>query len=96
MDLQSIRAKGRPQIYVEDNEDAKIAKKFAIVGLWCIQWHLIGHPSMKVVVQMLEGKGDKLTVPPNPFASTDKSQCKYTYKASKPRVRSHLKIRLNT
>ena len=25
---------------------------------------------MKVVVQMLEGEGDKLTLPPNPFAST--------------------------
>ena len=25
---------------------------------------------MKVVVQMLEGEGDKLSVPPNPFAST--------------------------
>ena len=24
------------QIYVEDNEDAKIVKKLAIVGLWCI------------------------------------------------------------
>ena len=26
---------------------------------------------MKVVVQMLEGEGDKLTMPPNPFASTN-------------------------
>ncbi|XP_030947418.1 rust resistance kinase Lr10-like [Quercus lobata] len=58
------------QVYVEDNEDAKIAKKLAIVGLWCIQWHPMDRPSMKVVVQMLEGEGDKLTMPPNPFAST--------------------------
>ena len=41
------------------------------MGLWCIQWHPIDRPSMKVVVQMLEGKGDKLTMPPNPFASTN-------------------------
>ncbi|KAM4076132.1 hypothetical protein ACJW30_12G040000 [Castanea mollissima] len=58
------------RVYVEDNGDAKIAKKLAIVGLWCIQWHLVDRPSMKVVVQMLEGEGDKLTMPPNPFAST--------------------------
>ncbi|XP_065634148.1 rust resistance kinase Lr10 isoform X2 [Quercus suber] len=57
--------------YVEDNGDAKIAKKLAVVGLWCIQWHPVDRPSMKVVVQMLEGEGDKLTMPPNPFASTN-------------------------
>ncbi|KAL4594855.1 hypothetical protein ACB092_12G049100 [Castanea dentata] len=59
------------QVYVEDNADAEIAKKLAIVGLWCIQWHPVDRPSMKVVVQMLEGEGDKLTMPPNPFASTN-------------------------
>ncbi|XP_023873267.1 rust resistance kinase Lr10 [Quercus suber] len=58
------------RVYVEDSEDAKLAKKLAIVGLWCIQWHPTDRPSMKSVVQMLEGKGDKLTMPPNPFAST--------------------------
>ncbi|GMY07488.1 rust resistance kinase Lr10-like [Fagus crenata] len=57
------------RVFVEDNRDAKIAKKLAIVGLWCIQWHPVDRPSMKVVVQMLEGEGDKLTMPPNPFAS---------------------------
>ena len=40
------------------------------MGLWCIQWHPIDHPTMKGVVQMLEGKGDKLAMPPNPFAFT--------------------------
>ena len=58
------------RVYVEDSGDAKLAKKLAIVGLWCIQWHPTDRPSMKSVVQMLEGKGDKLTMPPNPFAPT--------------------------
>ncbi|KAF3965143.1 hypothetical protein CMV_010648 [Castanea mollissima] len=58
------------RFYVVDNGDAKIAKKLAIVGLWCIQWHPMDRPSMKIVVQMLEGEGDKLTMCPNPFAST--------------------------
>ncbi|XP_059456843.1 rust resistance kinase Lr10-like [Corylus avellana] len=57
------------RIFVEDDRDAKIAKKLAIVGLWCIQWHPADRLSMKDVVQMLEGEGDKLTMPPNPFAS---------------------------
>ena len=58
------------RVYVEDNGDAKIAKKLAIVGLWCIQWQPVDRPSMKVGVQMLEGDGDNLTMPPNPFTST--------------------------
>ncbi|XP_050247193.1 rust resistance kinase Lr10-like isoform X2 [Quercus robur] len=58
------------RVYVEDSGDAKLAKKLAIVGLWCIQWYPTDRPSVKSVVQMLEGKGDKLTIPPNPFAST--------------------------
>ncbi|KAK7840630.1 rust resistance kinase lr10 [Quercus suber] len=69
------------RVYVEDSGDAKIAKKLAIVGLWCIQWHPIDRPSMKVVVQMLEGKGDKLTVPPNPFASTNTTRVNATMPA---------------
>jgi serine/threonine protein kinase len=57
------------RIFVEDDGDAKIATKLAIVGLWCIQWHPMDRPSIKNVVQMLEGEGDKLMMPPNPFAS---------------------------
>jgi serine/threonine protein kinase len=53
------------RIFVEDDEDAKIA----IVGLWCIQWHPMDRPSIKNVGQMLEGEGDTLIMPPNPFAS---------------------------
>jgi len=52
---------------VENDGDAKIAKKLAIVGLWCIQWHPINRPSMKAVVQMLEREVDKLTMTPNLF-----------------------------
>jgi serine/threonine protein kinase len=58
------------RVLIEDDEDAKIAKKLAIVGLWCIQWHPTSRPSMKIVTQMLEG-GNELTMPPNPFASTN-------------------------
>ncbi|MED6187192.1 hypothetical protein PIB30_074110 [Stylosanthes scabra] len=56
-------------IPIDDDGDFRIAKKLAIVGLWCIQWHPVHRPSMKSVVQMLEGGEDKLKVPPNPFES---------------------------
>jgi len=57
------------QVFIESDRDAIIAKKLAIVGLWCIQWHPGDRPSMKGAIQMLEEK-DNLTMPPNPFAST--------------------------
>ncbi|KAI8005579.1 Rust resistance kinase Lr10 [Camellia lanceoleosa] len=58
-------------IVVEEDGDAKIVKKITIVGLWCIQWYPGDRPSMKVVVQMLEGDGDTLAMPPNPFTTTN-------------------------
>ncbi|KAK4260204.1 hypothetical protein QN277_003350 [Acacia crassicarpa] len=61
---------GRKDLRIhEDEEDAMIAKKLGIVGLWCIQWHAVDRPSMQVVVQMLEGQEGKLPIPPNPFDS---------------------------
>nr|XP_008373800.3 rust resistance kinase Lr10-like [Malus domestica] len=57
------------RIHLGEDGDGKTPKKLAIVGLWCIQWQPAGRPSMKEVVQMLEG-GEILTMPPNPFAST--------------------------
>ncbi|EXC31506.1 putative receptor-like protein kinase [Morus notabilis] len=56
------------RIHIGEEGDCVIAKKLAIVGLWCIKWHPVDRPSMKVVVHMLEG-GEKLSMPPNPFAS---------------------------
>ncbi|KAI8565005.1 hypothetical protein RHMOL_Rhmol03G0226800 [Rhododendron molle] len=55
------------RICIHDEGDAKIAKTLAIVGLWCIQWYPVDRPSMHVVIQMLEGDGDTLIKPPNPF-----------------------------
>ena len=68
-------------IRIEEKGDVEIAKKLAIVGLSCIQWYPMDRPSMKIVVQMLEGKGSKLTIPPNPFASTTPTKTN----SSKPR-----------
>jgi len=67
--LTFLEQKEDLRVLIEDDEDAKIAKELAIVELWCIQWHPTNRPSMKVVTQMLGG--NKLTIPPNPFASTN-------------------------
>lgn len=61
---ENIRAR------IKEEEFGEIARKLAIVGLWCIQCHPIDRPSMKVVVQILEGR-ESLTVPPNPFAAME-------------------------
>ncbi|XP_061358262.1 rust resistance kinase Lr10-like [Gastrolobium bilobum] len=57
------------RIHIDDEGDAIIARKLAIVGLRCIQWHAMDRPSMQMVVQMLEGDVDRSPIPPNPFAS---------------------------
>ncbi|KAH6777465.1 hypothetical protein C2S51_008777 [Perilla frutescens var. frutescens] len=56
---------------IEEGDQNNIARKLTIVGLYCIQWYPADRPAMKVVVQMLEGDGSDLTVPPNPFPSTN-------------------------
>ena len=38
---------------IEEDGDEEIAKKLAIVGLWCIQWNPTDRPSMTMVMQML-------------------------------------------
>ncbi|KAJ4949730.1 hypothetical protein NE237_008286 [Protea cynaroides] len=50
--------------------DPNIANKLTIVAIWCIQWNPVDRPTMKTVVQMLEGYMESLTMPPNPFNST--------------------------
>ncbi|XP_073120839.1 rust resistance kinase Lr10-like [Henckelia pumila] len=55
----------------QDDEDGecKIARKLTMIGLWCIQWYPTDRPSMKTLVQMLEGDGQSLAMPPNPFSA---------------------------
>ncbi|KAK4436228.1 Rust resistance kinase Lr10 [Sesamum alatum] len=55
-------------IQIDEEEENEIVKKHSVVGLWCIQWFPSDRPSMKTVIQMLEGD-DKPITPPNPFAS---------------------------
>ncbi|CAJ2674600.1 unnamed protein product [Trifolium pratense] len=61
---------GDIQIPIDEEGDFKIARKMATVGLWCIQWHPLHRPPMKTVLQMLQGEGEELKVPSNPFGPT--------------------------
>ncbi|TXG57286.1 hypothetical protein EZV62_018599 [Acer yangbiense] len=55
---------------IEEDRDEEIAKKLAIVGLWCIQWNPTDRPSMTMVIQMLEDDLQTLEIPPKPFVSS--------------------------
>ncbi|KAF7830688.1 rust resistance kinase Lr10-like [Senna tora] len=55
-------------IEMEDltQEEKNLAKKMFIVALWCIQLKPSDRPSMKKVVEMLEGEVESLEIPPKP------------------------------
>lgn len=55
----------------EEDGDEGIARKLAIVALWCIQWNPTERPSMPMVLQMLEADLLSLEIPPMPFVSSD-------------------------
>ncbi|KAG2709267.1 hypothetical protein I3760_05G230400 [Carya illinoinensis] len=44
-------------------EDKEIVRKMIIVALWCIQTNPSNRPSMKKVVEMLEGEAEHLQIP---------------------------------
>ncbi|RWR89983.1 rust resistance kinase Lr10 [Cinnamomum micranthum f. kanehirae] len=56
----------------EDEE--KILKKMAIVGLWCIQSNPVHRPCINMVIQMLEGDVETLQMPPRPFPSPEERE----------------------
>ncbi|XP_056163015.1 rust resistance kinase Lr10-like [Syzygium oleosum] len=48
-------------------EDNRIVKQMIIVALWCIQLNPSERPSMRKVLEMLEGEVDDLQIPPKPL-----------------------------
>ncbi|KAK3019170.1 hypothetical protein RJ639_004719 [Escallonia herrerae] len=57
-------------IQIDGEGSDKIAKKLTTMGLWCIRWHPVDRPSIKAVIQMLEGQ-EIPSMPPNPFGPTN-------------------------
>uniref|UniRef100_A0A2K1X2Q1 Protein kinase domain-containing protein n=1 Tax=Populus trichocarpa TaxID=3694 RepID=A0A2K1X2Q1_POPTR len=54
-------------------EESKIVKKMIMVGLWCIQMKPMDRPTMKNVVEMLEGDLENLRLPPKPVFNVDET-----------------------
>ncbi|WVY89703.1 hypothetical protein V8G54_035217 [Vigna mungo] len=76
---------GDVRIHVEDEDDFKIAKKLAIIGLWCIQWQPGNRPSIKSVIHMLETQEEnQIAVPPNPFHSATSTTVKGPISTRRP------------
>ncbi|BAT82121.1 Rust resistance kinase [Vigna angularis] len=76
---------GDVHIHVEDEDDFKIAKKLAIIGLWCIQWQPGNRPSIKSVIHMLETQEEnQIAVPPNPFHSATSTTVKGPISTRRP------------
>ncbi|KAL7090969.1 hypothetical protein ACP275_12G076100 [Erythranthe tilingii] len=55
---------------VDEDEGQFSMKKLIIVGLWCVQTDPKDRPSMKKVLEMLEGNLEVLQVPPKPYISS--------------------------
>ncbi|KAH0941268.1 hypothetical protein HID58_000905, partial [Brassica napus] len=53
--------------HIMEEEEEKIVKKMALVGLWCIQTNPSDRPPIRKVIGMLEGSLEALQVPPKPL-----------------------------
>ncbi|XP_042476822.1 LEAF RUST 10 DISEASE-RESISTANCE LOCUS RECEPTOR-LIKE PROTEIN KINASE-like 2.1 [Macadamia integrifolia] len=50
----------------EGIEEEEMGRRMELVGLWCIQFHQSRRPSMRRVIEMLEGNLE-IQIPPSPF-----------------------------
>ncbi|XP_058088748.1 rust resistance kinase Lr10-like [Magnolia sinica] len=69
-----IAQEGDMEISNGTRTDGDIARKMAIVGLWCIQTNPDSRPSINKVVEMLEGKNELLEMPPRPLLDFPEQQ----------------------
>ncbi|WZY68813.1 hypothetical protein YC2023_001053 [Brassica napus] len=53
--------------HIMEEEEEKIVKKMALVGLWCIQTNPLDRPPIRKVIGMLEGSLEALQAPPKPL-----------------------------
>ncbi|KAE9615649.1 putative glycerophosphodiester phosphodiesterase, protein kinase RLK-Pelle-LRK10L-2 family [Lupinus albus] len=55
---------------ITNESDKERMRKMVIVSIWCIQNDPSTRPTMRTVVDMLEGKVETLEIPPKPFFSS--------------------------
>ncbi|KAL8035146.1 hypothetical protein ABFX02_12G078100 [Erythranthe guttata] len=67
LELEAENGRGN----IEDEDEGQFSmKKLIIVGLWCVQTDPKDRPSIKKVLQMLEGNLEVLQVPSKPYISS--------------------------
>lgn len=62
-----LKNRGEMEMLCAKNEEKGIAKKLIMTALWCIQLKPIDRPSMRRVVEMLEGSVEHLQMPSKPL-----------------------------
>ncbi|KAB1227105.1 hypothetical protein CJ030_MR1G001038 [Morella rubra] len=55
---------------IMNEKDRESARRMIVVSLWCIQTDPSNRPSMRRVIEMLEGTLESLQIPPKPFFSS--------------------------
>ncbi|KAM7481163.1 hypothetical protein LguiB_005746 [Lonicera macranthoides] len=66
----------------DDEDEKKTPKKMTLVALWCIKVNPLDHPTMNVVVKMLEGEVEHLKIPPEPLESQQQEVEAMTWSAT--------------
>ncbi|OQU86367.1 hypothetical protein SORBI_3003G079400 [Sorghum bicolor] len=62
----------------------EIARKMALIGLWCIQTVPASRPSMSRVLEMLERSIDELAMPPRPYHASPSNSPSPSHPSSYP------------
>ncbi|KAJ1398319.1 Wall-associated receptor kinase, galacturonan-binding domain [Sesbania bispinosa] len=63
---------------ITNESDRERMRKMVIVSLWCIQTNQSDRPTMRTVVEMLEGRIENLTMPPKPFLSSPSGSMRHS------------------
>lgn len=66
------------------SEGEEIARKMALIGLWCIQTVPASRPSMSRVLEMLERSIHELAMPPRPYHSSPSNSPSPSHPSSYP------------
>ncbi|RCV24564.1 hypothetical protein SETIT_5G095500v2 [Setaria italica] len=71
----------------------EIARKMALIGLWCIQTVPASRPSMSRVLEMLERSVDELAMPPRPYHASPSNSPSPSHPSSYPSSTSDFTLR---
>jgi serine/threonine protein kinase len=71
----------------------EIARKMALIGLWCIQTVPASRPSMSKVLEMMERSIHELAMPPRPYHASSSNSPSPSHPSSYPSSTSDLTVR---